>query len=148
MQSAESERLDIRVWQRRGSACATIWPRFSLHPPLSLSRFPHSGSCRAGNLLHSHVQCELWCCPKGTHTDTDTESHQVHVGMDHTAQRVLSLVPHFLYEAVRDLLRLCFHFFIEVVSIAFHSRISEAVKCKSGKRAGQKMSCCSSGVRR
>lgn len=69
--------------------------------------------------------------------------------MDHTAQRVLSLVPRFLSGTVRDFfysVSIVF-FFIEVVSIAIQSRISEDVKCKNGQRGSCILSCCTSGVR-
>lgn len=68
----ESKRMRTRVRLRRGSACSTIWPRFSLLPPpcISLLSSLTLVSCRAGNLLNSHIYSELWCCPKHTHTHT------------------------------------------------------------------------------
>lgn len=90
-------------------------------PPLHHHFFSHSASCSAGNLLTVTCSSELWCCPRrnNTHTQTrHTETRQVHVGMDHTAPRVLSLVPPFLNETVRDFYSVSI-FFIEVVSNCF-----------------------------
>lgn len=66
--STESERLHLRVCLHRGSACSTIWPRYSLLPHCLF--FSHPVSCRPGNLLNSHIYSELWCCPKHTHRNT------------------------------------------------------------------------------
>lgn len=116
----ERENAYTSVSAKRGSACSTIWPRFPSPPPplppsLSLSRF--LSLCRAaGSLLNSHIHNELWCCPK--HTQTHTSGARC---MDHTAQRVLSLVPR--SESVRDFYSVsvffCLFFYIEVISICY-----------------------------
>lgn len=130
--STASERMHIRVFLQRGSACFTIWPRFSLLPHcLCLSRFSHSRSCRAGNLLNSHTHGKLWCCPKRTHRYTHRNTSGA-CCTDHTAQRVLSSL--FSKWKCQGFLLLSPFFFIEVVSIAIQSRISEDVRCKSGKK--------------
>ena len=117
----------------------------------SLSRYSPSVSCRAGNLLNSHIYSELWCCPNRSHTDTHTGTRCMLLYGPHRSEIFLSTLV-LLRETVRDFysclhLFFFFFFYIEVVSIAFHSRISEDVKCKRGKRETCILSCCTSGVR-
>lgn len=140
--STASEKMHGRAFLQRGSACSTIWPRFSLLPQcrsVCLSvRLAHSHSCRAGNLFNSHTLSRWWCCPNA-HTHAHRLTRQVHV-VRTTPLKEFSH-PSFPSKKVRDFYSVYISCFIEVVSIAVQSRISEDVRCKRGKGESCVLSC-------
>lgn len=88
-------------------------------------------SCRAGNLLNSHIYSELWCCPK--HTDTHVRCT---LYGPHRSKSSFSR-PSFPKWSVRDFYSVSFFFFfffIEVISICYSVQNIRGCKTQKWKK--------------
>lgn len=124
----ESPSVCVCVCLQTGSACCTIWPRLSL-----LLLLPHR------RLLPLFIFIFFYLTPNHVEPLKLLRQYILNYGAvrnphkhgacyygPHSSQ-VFTPLPCFLSESVRDFhsVSVCFSVFIEVIFIAFHSRISE-----------------------